>query len=956
VLIDNQFRRCTWAEVQVGQIVKVRAGESIPADLVLLVSSQANGLCFVETANIDGETNLKIKAIVNAKCDADSIGSFEGVVIAEPPNQKIYEFSGKLILPTGSRHISLGIDNVLLRGTVLRNTAWVYGAVVYTGPDTRIMQGSNDSPPLKWARIDQQVNRQMGLMILVLLGLVAASLLWWWVSTRGLRRKYLSESPADFTFHALLWRCLTYLVLYHSIVPISMLVTMEVCRFHLGTLINDDLGLFDEALGVGAKAANSNLVDDLGQVGYILTDKTGTLTKNEMVLMAYATAGTARRIPLAPSVVMDGDERWLLELLVLCHTVIKDEAGRLQASSPDELAIVHGAARCGAVFVERHAQAVVVELLGKRRAYRLLQLVEFTSQRKRMSVVLQGEADSEVVLLITKGADDVVFERASSTDGSAIATNLQTSIEGFAVAGLRTLCYGYRWIPREEWGQWERGYSQSNSAADKASMIDELERGLTLAGATGVEDRLDAEVPETVQLLRGAGIVFWVLTGDRIETAINIGFACGFLTQPQPRLEGQTGLPQQQQQILLKDASELDEVNRGLGDGPVALIVEGRALESILASHEAAFFRLAMQCEAVICCRVSPLQKALLTAGLQTASQAVCLAIGDGANDVGMIQAARLGVGISGGREGLQAARAADFSLPHFHGLSRLLLVHGSWAYHRLAKTILYCFYKNLVIVTSQLWFAARCLASGQTVYESWMLSLSNVLFTAWLPIVIGVTEQHVSARLLLAYPGLYRRGQANTAFAQGKFWRSALNACLQAAALFVLLGLAVGDPLLASGKAGGFWFFSVTYYACSLLTILYKAAILINAWNVLTAAVLVGGMLSWFGYLIAYDLLSRAFPHMVFLSALAPLLLRSPLFWAALLLFPALVSSKDWLWKFSRRAYLPRDYHIVQELGAKQRRKTAEEAPMAPPGAQKKKKKRSSFAFSQTPGQHALL
>lgn len=127
-----------------------------------------------------------------------------------------------------------------------------------------------------------------------------------------------------------------------------------------------------------------------------------------------------------------------------------------------------------------------------------------------------------------------------------------------------------------------------------------------------------------------------------------------------------------------------------------------------------------------------------------------------------MIQEARIGIGISG-KEGLQAARSADFSISQFRFLPKLLLVHGAWGYHRISKAAVFCVYKNILLYASQIWFAFVSLFSGQTVFESWMIGLYNVVFTAWPPIILGLTEQFVTAPYLLAHPSLYRFGQKNS-------------------------------------------------------------------------------------------------------------------------------------------------------------------------------------------------
>lgn len=161
----------------------------------------------------------------------------------------------------------------------------------------------------------------------------------------------------------------------------------------------------------------------------------------------------------------------------------------------------------------------------------------------------------------------------------------------------------------------------------------------------------------------------------------------------------------------------------------------------------------------MVCCRVSPLQKALVVKLVKRHLKAILLAIGDGANDVSMIQAAHVGVGISG-LEGMQAARSADVAISQFKYLKKLLLVHGAWSYQRLSKLILYSFYKNITLYMTQFWYTFQNGFSGQVIYESWTITYYNVLFTVLPPIVIGVFDQFVSARMLDRYPQMYMLGQ----------------------------------------------------------------------------------------------------------------------------------------------------------------------------------------------------
>ncbi len=904
----------------------------------------------------------------------------------EPPSEKIYEFTGCLVLDTEA--IPLKINNLLLRGSRLRNTEWVVGLVVYTGQETRIMKNSSSTTPLKRARLDRHVNRNMMIMFGVLFAMVLISFSIWAGSIligSGRHREYLKwVTWSEFQPSALVMRFFTYVVLYHSIVPISLLVTMEICRFHLARLINSDLEFFvpaaddEEEPEEGAKVANSNIIDDLGQVKYVLSDKTGTLTRNLMTLEQISDKhGTVYDV--SSNLNASCLPHDLMEAMAVCHTVMIEGTSRsslsdirltsstaniqYQASSPDELAIVKGCSLNGFRFIERQVGGLVLKVSEDIRRFEVLHCVEFSSERKRMTLVARI---SEQVYVFCKGADDIIFSRLSKSENTG---PLQSTIESFAKSGLRTLCFSRKKISNDEWSAWCNRYME-NPKLMVSEGIDKLERNLELLGATAVEDRLASDVPETIISLQEAGIKVWILTGDRIETAMNIGVACRLLSESKKQIT-LTGIEAiGQLKTLLKGVASSIKTSE-----EYALIVDGNALDSILSSTDTTedFIDLAMLCTSVICCRTSPLQKRMLTENVQRKSGAICLAIGDGANDVGMIQAANIGIGIAG-REGRQAARSSDIAITSFRFLNRLLLVHGSWSYVRMAKTIVYCAYKNMVFVSSQFWFAMVCAASGQTVFETWMLTLSNALFTSWVPIVIGVTDQHITAEFLLKHPGLYKRGQRNSVFTPRRFWTAVLNGSLQSLAIFILTSLAIGgDPVLPNGSSGGLWVLSSTYYCSALLAILYSAAMNANAWNVFTIGILLFGIISWFGYVLSADmLLARLFlTESGFLYGITRPLFHYPPFWFITLITPPLVLARDFLWKFAKRAYMPREYHIVQEMEMLARKSKAPSGLSRPFSAvsigsvqhdtfnklmQEQPVTHDGFAFAQASGQATLL
>jgi phospholipid-transporting ATPase len=366
------------------------------------------------------------------------------------------------------------------------------------------------------------------------------------------------------------------------------------------------------------------------------------------------------------------------------------------------------------------------------------------------------------IKLYCKGADTVILERLS--ENNPFTEQTLQHLEEYATEGLRTLCISMREISEEEYRIWSGIYEKASTTLtnrqeelDKAAEM--IEKELFLLGATAIEDKLQDGVPETIHTLQQAGIKIWVLTGDRQETAINIGLSCKLIQEEMSLIIVNEESHWETKDFLEKKIQAMKgRVNPDAE--PLALIIDGRTLEFALEKDlEKTFLELATLCKAVVCCRVSPLQKALVVKLVKRHLKAILLAIGDGANDVSMIQAAHVGVGISG-LEGMQAARSADVAISQFRFLKKLLLVHGAWSYQRLSKLILYSFYKNIALYMTQFWFTFKNVFSGQVIYESWTITYYNVLFTVLPPIVMGVFDQYVSARMLDRYPQMYILGQ----------------------------------------------------------------------------------------------------------------------------------------------------------------------------------------------------
>jgi len=747
VLRGTAFEDTKWVNVAVGDIVRVESEEPFPADIILLASSEPEGLCYIETANLDGETNLKIKQAIPETCvmvSSTEISRLGGKVRSEQPNSSLYTYEATLTVAAGGgeKELPLQPDQLLLRGATLRNTPWIHGVVVFTGHETKLMRNAT-ATPIKRTAVEKQVNMLVLMLIGILLALSVVSSIGDLIlrMNRGAELSYVGYSTSSTVVEKVkqfFADMATYWVLFSALVPISLFVTVEIVKYWHAILINDDLDMYHDITDTPAVCRTSSLVEELGMVEYIFSDKTGTLTCNQMEFKQCSIAGIqyAEDVPEdRRATVQDGVEvgihdfarlkdnlkthesgaaiHHFLALLSTCHTVIperKEEKGgaiKYQAASPDEGALVEGAVLMGYQFTARKPKSVQITVAGQELEYELLAVCEFNSTRKRMSAIFR--CPDGKIRCYCKGADTVILERLSP-DNPHVEITLQ-HLEEYASEGLRTLCLAMREIPDQEFQQWWQIFNtaQTTVGGNRAEELDKaaeiLEHDFYLLGATAIEDRLQDGVPETIHTLQDAGIKVWVLTGDRQETAINIGMSCKLISEDMTLLiVNEETAPATRDNIQKKLDAVRSQGDNTLTLDTLALIIDGKSLTYALEKElEKNFLDLACMCKAVICCRVSPLQKALVVKLVKRHKKAILLAIGDGANDVSMIQAAHIGVGISG-MEGLQAARSADVAIGQFRYLRKLLLVHGAWSYQRICKVILYSFYKNITLYMTQFW------------------------------------------------------------------------------------------------------------------------------------------------------------------------------------------------------------------------------------------------------------
>ncbi len=862
IVVNGQMKQVNAKDVKPGDIVHVPKGSKFLVDCILLSSSYEDGTVFIETAELDGETNLKRKSTIPPTTNMDNVNvsNIKGIVECEQPNENLVSFEGRVTMD--GQQTSLSMLNMAPRGAVLRNTEFVYGLVIYAGLNTKIMKNLKQSK-LKSSSLEKKLNT------LVLYAFLFNAVLL--VSSVVLEYTYFTYALSNETDTAKVWYIgfqspttsshlfitfLSFFTLYTYVIPISLFVTMELVRLGQATYMVWDpkMKLKRENLDgtiseVPMRVNNSNLNEDLGCIDYIFSDKTGTLTQNLMRMDKWFIHGLILDEMNQPGVIKshlqnkdtDSTTRKTMELfltcLSVCHGVIPawdERSNRMiyESQSPDETALLQASEQNGYCLKKRTKQVMEVEIMGTVQRFEILTVVEFNSTRKRMSIVVRHEG---VIYVYCKGADNIMMARLGDHNDSNMVKKANDALIEFSNIGLRTLVIGYRTLTPEEFEHFKKVYDEAEcSLVDREERISEasdlIETGLTLLGCSAIEDRLQDNVPETIDNLLHAGIKLWLLTGDKQETAINIGISSKLINRQMRLFILNANDPTQAEQQMDQMITEIDS-----SKGPFALVVDGNVLSHVFAGQDASkqkFLKIGKKCKTVICSRVTPLQKALVVRLVKSSLKgSITLAIGDGANDVSMIQEAHVGVGIMG-KEGTQAVRAADFAFGEFQYLQRLLTFHGRYNYLRFANLILFSFYKNLVFISIQWLFGFVNMWSGQTVYEELFFVSFNVFFTSIPPLLYALYERDLPEVLIEKYPQLYREVKA------GLFWNVKaiikwfLTAMIHMLVIFgIVYFFNIEGAIDSEGRSTGFWVQCYLLSTPMLVTILFKKANISKFW-----------------------------------------------------------------------------------------------------------------------------
>ncbi|RMJ12864.1 hypothetical protein CDV36_007471 [Fusarium kuroshium] len=835
-------------DLKVGDVLKLTKGQRVPADVVILkcYSSEASipapipeepaeeesllafgdgeadpagkgkqpaedtpeeeesgpgGETFIRTDQLDGETDWKLRLASPLTQNLPTEEFVRLRVTGGKPDRKVNEFLGTVELvdsrkealahhamaqdSDATRTAALSIDNTAWANTVIASQATTLAVIMYTGPQTRSALSTAPSRS-KTGLLEYEINSLT--KILCALTLALSIIL---VALEGFG-----------TTEGNVWyvKIMRFLVLFSTIVPISLRVNLDMGKSAYSWFIQRDPGM------PGAVVRTSTIPEDLGRIEYLLSDKTGTLTQNEMEMkkihvgtVSYAneamdevstyvrqgfyippsTDRTSNNMLITPSSTYSstttGTTRTRREIgtrvrdvvlaLALCHNVtptvdIEDgkEVTGYQASSPDEIAIVKWTESVGLRLVYRDRKSMVLEFTGSKRPVvrvRILDVFPFTSEGKRMGIIVHFHENVNVknpdlssgeIWFFQKGADTVMSSIVAANDW------LDEETANMAREGLRTLVVGRKKLSSQQYSEFSSRYQEASlsiSGRDTGMqrvVSHYLERDLELIGVTGVEDKLQKDVKPSLELLRNAGIKIWMLTGDKVETARCVAVSSKLVARGQYIYTVD--------KLKKKDnAQEHLDFLRSKTDA--CLLIDGESLALFLTHFRIEFISIAVQLPTVVACRCSPNQKAEVAKLIREYTKKRVCCIGDGGNDVSMIQAADVGVGIVG-KEGRQASLAADFSIEQFCHLVKLLVWHGRNSYKRSAKLAQFVIHRGLIIAVCQTMYSIAIKFEPEGLYKDWLLVGYATVYTA-APVLSLVLDKDVDENLANLYPELYK-------------------------------------------------------------------------------------------------------------------------------------------------------------------------------------------------------
>lgn len=733
--------------LKVGEIVKLNKGDRVPADLLLLQTEDLTGEVFIKTDQLDGETDWKLRTSTNLTQTESLLKIIQKTsIICEPPSKDIYKFEGKLVFGENSS-TSLSCDNTLWANTIIASQGLVYGIVIFTGSETR-QQMNTTSPTVKTGLLELEINKVSKLLCLTVFVLSIILVL-----LKGLNNSswYLD--------------IMRYLILFSTIIPVSLRVNLDLGKSVYSYQIEKDEEIQDTVV------RTSTIPEDLGRISYLLSDKTGTLTQNDMEMKKLQLGD--KSYPFDSFNLIEEELKKIQDInklkssnklvdtiltLALCHNVtptFEDHSDTsfisYQAASPDEIAIVKFCEAVGLSLIKRDRFKITLlhKATNTTLTYNMLYTFPFNSDTKRMGIIVKNEATQRITFL-EKGADSVMANIVCYNEW------LEEEVDNLAREGLRTLVIAKKELSKQEFDIFDNEYKAASLSMinrDKLllkTISQHLEDNLDLLALTGVEDKLQDDVKTSIETLRNAGIKIWMLTGDKVETAKCVSISCRLISRGQQlhRVEKQSYDENNANEILAK----LDYIKF---DKNSVLIIDGESLATYLTYFKLEFFKACIELPAVVCCRCTPQQKADIAYMIREFTGKRVCCIGDGGNDVSMIQAADVGIGIVG-KEGKQASLAADFSITQFSYLTKLLLWHGRNSYKRSSKLAQFVIHRGLVISICQAIYSISSKFEPLALYQGFLMVGYSTCYTM-LPVFSLAFDFDINYKLCNLYPELYQ-------------------------------------------------------------------------------------------------------------------------------------------------------------------------------------------------------
>ncbi|TBU21618.1 aminophospholipid-transporting P-type ATPase [Dichomitus squalens] len=792
------------SSLRVGDLVVLEKNQRVPADLVLLRTSDSSGTCFIRTDQLDGETDWKLRVAVPAcqKLSSDrELLTVDAEIYADAPIKDIHTFIGTFTINSPPSLLEddvpmvqvptvepLTAENMLWSNTVLAAGSAV-GFVIYTGSETRAVMNTSH-PETKVGLLDVEINRLAKILCAVTFALSLVL-----VALNGFRGPW----------YIYVFR---FLILFSSIIPISLRVNLDMGKTVYAQQIMTDNEIPNTIV------RTSTLPEELGRIEYLLSDKTGTLTQNEMEMkklhMGTVSYGYDSMDEIAHQLAVafgSGDEHGhgrhpslqtgvqlatrgrrdmssrvhdVVLSLALCHNVtpVYNDDGTVtyQASSPDEVAIVKWTESVGLRLTFRDRTRIELQTpTGARISFDVLDIFPFTSESKRMGIIVR-DAQTREITFLQKGADVVMTKIVQRNDW------LEEECANMAREGLRTLVMARRRLSDQSYNHFKEQHHlasiklEGRNEAMAAIVAELLEHDLELLGLTGVEDKLQDEVKSTLELLRNAGIKIWMLTGDKIETATCIAISTKLVARNQYI----------HQVAKLKTSDQVrDQLEFLQQKLDCCLVIDGESLQLCLNMFKNEFVEIATKLSAVVACRCSPTQKADVARLIRKHTKKRVCCIGDGGNDVSMIQAADVGVGIVG-KEGKQASLAADFSVTQFSYLTKLLLWHGRNSYRRSAKLAQFVIHRGLIISVMQAVFSSIFYFAPIALYQGWLMVGYATAYTM-APVFSLVLDRDVNEDLALLYPELYKELTKGRVLSYKTFFIWLMISVYQGAAIMIM-------------------------------------------------------------------------------------------------------------------------------------------------------------------------